>query len=294
MLTCDRYHTPKSLDEAFHSIEVASGRYRFVLGCTDIIPWARPARAEDVHIPDIIDLSRVSELNGIELKGTRIRLGAGTTFQQFIEDKALRDSLPVMPRCASWFADEQIRRQATIAGNLVNASPAADGNPPLFTLDASIVLASKPNDAVQTRTVPVSEFVVGPAETTLLEDEIVVAVECESFKGYGGAFSKVGHRRSLVISVACVATLVKPNADGTAFEDVRMAFGGVGPAPVRVPEVEAHLSGKPISTDVIREAAELPVDRIRSRSRQQYRREVVREFVFESIVDALDDVGITV
>lgn len=145
-------------------MDAHSGRYRLVAGCTDILPWARPARAGDVHNPALIDLGRVAELQGVERRGERIRLGAGTTFQQFLEDPFLRIHLPVMPKCAIWFADDQIRQQATLAGNLVNASPAADGTPPMVAMDGAVTLVSRRNGTMGQRELPLSEFVIGPAE----------------------------------------------------------------------------------------------------------------------------------
>ena len=61
-----------------------------------------------------------------------MRLGANVVYQQFLTDEKLRALMPCMPYCAIWFADDQIRQQATLAGNIVNASPAADGTPPIF------------------------------------------------------------------------------------------------------------------------------------------------------------------
>ena len=110
-------------------------------GATDILPWAREGRAGDVHLPAMIDLSRVPELDGYTVKDGRIRLGANIVYQQFLTDEKLRALLPCMPYCAVWFADDQIRQQATLAGNLVNASPAADGTPPMLALNGEMEIA---------------------------------------------------------------------------------------------------------------------------------------------------------
>jgi xanthine dehydrogenase FAD-binding subunit len=294
MLNCDTYLMPASLDEAFALMDQYRGGYRLVAGCTDVVPWARPARAGDVHYPALIDLTRVAELNGVELRGGRVHLGANTTFQQFLEDAFLRRQLPVMPHCAAWFADDQIRRQATLGGNLVNASPAADGAPPMLAMDSSVVLVSRKDGARRQRTLPLAEFVVGPAETRLEEGEVLTAIECDSTHEYGGAFKKVGHRRSLVISVACAAVLVKADETRRRFADARVALGGVGPVPVRAPEIEQHLKGKPIALEVIEAAAALAAGHVQSRTRQDYRREVTRSFVVEAIVEALGDLGVDV
>jgi xanthine dehydrogenase FAD-binding subunit len=295
MLNCDTYLMPASLDEAFALMDqYRGGRYRLVAGCTDVVPWARPARAGDVHYPTLIDLTRVAELNGVELRGGRVHLGANTTFQQFLEDAFLLRQLPVMRHCAAWFADDQIRRQATLGGNLVNASPAADGAPPMLAMDSSVVLASRKDGARRQRTLPLSEFVIGPAETRLKEGEVLTAVECDSTHEYGGAFKKVGHRRSLVISVACAAILVKVDETRRRFADARVALGGIGPVPVRALEIEQHLTGQPVALEVIESAASLSTSRVQSRTRQDYRREVTRSFIVEAIVEALGDIGVDV
>ena len=132
MLLCDEYGTPQTLSEAFDMIEAHRGRYRLVAGATDLLPWAREGRAGDVHIPVLIDIARIPELRERSVSDTRVRLGAATPIQRFLDDPMLGCAMPAMPRCAVWFADDQLREAATIGGNIVNASPAADGTPPLL------------------------------------------------------------------------------------------------------------------------------------------------------------------
>src|SRR5262245_44357987 len=137
MLTCDEYLTPSSLDEAFSAIEQNFSRYRIIAGATDTYPWAREGRAGDVDIPVLIDVTKIPELSEREITDRHVRLGAATPIQRFLDDPALARALPCMPRCAVWFADDQIRAQATIGGNIVNASPAADGTPCLVAHGAT-------------------------------------------------------------------------------------------------------------------------------------------------------------
>jgi CO/xanthine dehydrogenase FAD-binding subunit len=160
-------------------------------------------------------------------------------------------------------------------------------------MNGAVELAKAGRRDIERRTMALSEFVTGPGKTALGEGEIVTALECDSLAGYGGAFEKVGQRRSLVISTVCTACCVKPSADGRTFEDVRLTMGGIGPVPVRLGEVEAFLRGKPITAQVIAHAAELPTDCVRSRTRQDYRKTVVRGFIERALVDALNDCGVT-
>src|SRR5476651_334710 len=99
MLICDEYLTPSSLAEAFAAMERNRGRYRIVAGATDTLPWAREGRAGDVNIPVLIDVSKISELNELRVDDRRVRLGAATPIQRFLDDNALARVVPCMPRC---------------------------------------------------------------------------------------------------------------------------------------------------------------------------------------------------
>lgn len=287
MLTCDTYHMPTSLPEALALWAKADEGSRIVSGATDILPWAREGRAGDVHLPELVDVTRIPELEGYSFENGRVRLGASTVYQDFLTDQTLVRSLPCMPHCAIWFADDQIREQASLTGNLVNASPVADGTPAVVALNGEIELARLDGDKVVRRTVRVADFIEGPGRTRIASDEIATAVILDTANGYGGSFQKVGQRRSLVISVACAAGLVKADSDGRVFEDVRLALGGVGPRPIRMHETEQALRGERISHALIERVAQSAADRVGSRSRQEYRREVVVNFIRAAIEDAL-------
>ncbi|MGB6350518.1 MAG: FAD binding domain-containing protein [Pseudolabrys sp.] len=291
MLTCDDYLTPNSLDEAFAAMDTNRGRYRIVAGATDTLPWAREGRAGDVHIPALIDVSKIPELGELSVGDKRVRLGAATPIQRFLDDPALARALPDMPRCAVWFADDQIRAQATIGGNIVNASPAADATPCLIAHEAEVELARRVRGKIARRRMRLEQFIVGPNRTALEDGELLVAVECDSLPGYGGSFEKVGHRRSLVISLVCLATLVKLDAAGRRVDDIRLAIAGIAPKPMRLTDVEAFLRGGPLSADRMHEAAEMPLGLVASRTRQDYRREVVRGFMLRSLTNAARRAG---
>jgi len=292
MLTCDQYLMPESLLEALKAWSRAPSGSRILAGATDVLPWAREGRAGDVHVPEIIDLSRVTELQGYRVENGRVRLGAMLPYQSFLTDGTLRAHLPSMPYCAVWFADDQIREQATLAGNIVNASPAADGTPPVIAMNGTVELARLDGETVALREMPVTDFVTGPGTTRLEPGEIVTAVICDSLKGYGGSFEKVGQRRSLVISVACVTALVKPSADGSGFDDVRLAAGGIGPVPVRLGDIENFLRGKSLDLPTITEASRMTDGLIASRTRREYRREVLSGFIARALEDAAADGGV--
>jgi xanthine dehydrogenase FAD-binding subunit len=291
MLTCDTYVTAHTLDEAFAAMAENASSSRFLAGGTDLLPWARQGRGGDVHFSTLIDISRIPELSELSTEGPHLRIGAATPLQRFLDKADLRAALPCMPYCAVWFADDQIRELATLGGNLVNASPAADASPPMLAHNARLELAAKRSGTIERRWIALDHFFQGPGRTVMAPDEILVAVECDSLRQYSGSFQKVGHRHSLVISVACVAALVKLDLQCRSFEDVRLAVGGVGPIPSRLRDAETALRGAPVDSSTIEKASALALNLVQSRSRQAYRRSVLQGFIARALIEGARKAG---
>jgi xanthine dehydrogenase FAD-binding subunit len=294
MLTWDNYISVASLDEAFSHLARHGGAARVIAGATDLLTWAREGRAGDVHYDAMLDVSNIALLSGIRMVNGRVRIGANVPIADFLRDPLLLQHAPVLRRCAVWFADDQIREQATIGGNLVNASPAADAVPPLLAMNATVTLWRQEAQGLASRSMPLSEFIVGPGKTLLQPDELLGHVEVEPTGAWGTAFEKVGHRRSLVISTVCLAVLVRLDPLRKRFEDVRIAIGAVGPVAERLHDVERLLAGRGVDAGLISEAAQMAEHRVRSRSRQEYRREVLVHFIERGIVNALHECGLAI
>ena len=290
MLTFDHYLTPKSLDEAFDVLQRMPAA-RLLAGATDLLPWAREGRAGDVHLPALVDLSRIPALGGVSQEGARIRIGATTPIAMLQHHPLLQQQAPVLGACALWFADDQIREQATVGGNLVNASPAGDTQPALLALNTHVTLVRREAGRLIERSVPLSEFILGPSRTVLQPGEILLRLEFDALPNHGVAFEKVGHRRSLAISTVCLATLVHLDA-GRRIDDLRIAIGAVGPVPERLTDIEDLLTGVVPTPTAMRDASARVADRVRSRSRQSYRREVLSNFVERSLATAIAHAGL--
>src|SRR5262245_24188999 len=291
MLTCDEYKSAASLGEAFAAMKASRGGYRVVAGATDTLPWAREGRAGDVHIPVLIDVTKIPELRERSVGDNRVRLGAATPIQRFLDDRDLARALPAMPRCAVWFADDQIRAQATVGGNIVNASPAADATPCLIAHAAEVELAKKSGGRIVHRRMTLDQFVTGPNRTALEDGELLIAIEGDALRDYGGSFEKVGHRRSLVISLVCLAALVRLDAKCRRIEDVRLSIAGIGPKPLRLNVIEDFLRCTTITPEKLERAAAMPVSLVASRTRQDYRRDVVRGFMLRGLINAARNAG---
>lgn len=292
-LETNEYLLPRSLPELFTLLRDRP-RAKLIAGATDLIPQAREGRKGESNFPVLIDITRIPELHAIEQRDDRVWVGATSTFADFLSNRLILDRGRVLTHSARSVACPPIRTQATIGGNLVNASPAADGTPALMALDAMIHLASPgENGEVQRRQLPLHEFVLGPGLTALRLNEVVLGLDFPALlPGRDGtSFYKVGRRRSLIIAVVSAAAVVRLSEDGSHFEQVRLALGSIGPVPVRATRAEQILSGAPVTEEAVRAAAAACTDLVNSRSRKQYRRQVVEAFIHRSIMDAVNEVG---
>lgn len=231
------YLSPTSLTGALEAI--ASGQSRILAGGTDVYPSLRDRPAQGM----IVDITRVDGLRGIARTGDGgWRIGAATTWTDIV-----RADLPAgfdgLRAAAREVGSIQVQNTGTVAGNLCNASPAADGVPPLLTLDASVELAS----ADDQRVLPLSAFITGPRQTALRPGEMVTALLVPGHDAAAQArFSKLGARTYLVISIAMAASLVIADPAGTIV-DARVAVGSCSPVALRLSGLEQDLIGKSLA-----------------------------------------------
>ena len=230
------YLRPGSLEEALEA--AADGTRLVVAGGTDVYP-AHVTRP--IERP-VLDISRVAGLRGItrDEPDGGWRFGALTTWTDVAEASSLPAAFDGLRAAARQVGGRQIQNQGTIAGNLVTASPAADGTPNLLVLDALVEVASA---ARGPRRLSVREFVTGYRSTSLAPDELVTAVLVPDPPTAARAtFRKLGSRAYLVISIVSVAALLVVE-DGVV-RDARVAVGACSPVPSRLDALEKALLGR--------------------------------------------------
>ncbi|MCA0963420.1 FAD binding domain-containing protein [Salipiger bermudensis] len=268
-------HRPESLSAALELLQ--GGRAVALAGGTDLYPALR----DGTPPPEMVDLTRVDGLRGISRSETGWRIGGATTWTQ-----VLKADLPPLfnglKAAAREVGSVQIQNTGTVAGNLCNASPAADGVPALLALDAEVELAAPSG----TRRMPLGDFITGPRATHLAPGEILTALLIPEADGRG-AFFKLGARRYLVISIAMVSAVVE--TEGDAIKSARLAVGACSPVARRLPALEAALAGKTISqagqAALTYDYPELsPIDDVRAGA--GYRREAVATLVARAIGQA--------
>ncbi|HZY12549.1 MAG TPA: FAD binding domain-containing protein [Beijerinckiaceae bacterium] len=270
---------PDSLKEATDLL--AARDYTILCGGTDVFPALvdrRPPAA-------MLDVSGLAEIRGIAAQDGAIHIGGATTWSEIIA-APLPPALDALKAAAREVGSVQIQNRGTIAGNLCNASPAADGVPPLLALDADVELAS----SCGMRRLALADFILGNRHTARAPDEILSAVVVpEPHACARSAFLKLGARRYLVISIAMVAVVVDWAPDHTIC-DARIAVGSASLVAARLPALEARLRGQSIEADVARtisadELAPLtPIDDVRATA--AYRMDAARELIGRALIQA--------
>lgn len=268
------YARPTTIDEATRAM-AAEGALA-VSGGTDVYP----AHVGRPLLRPLVDLSRVEGLRGIAEAADGVRIGAATTWTDIIRAQ-LPPAFDGLRAAAREVGSVQIQNRGTIAGNLCNASPAADGVPPLLSLDASVEIASPQGR----RVLPLSSFITGYRRTALAPGEIVTAVLVpRPAPAARSAFVKLGARRYLVISILMAAAVVEKDGQGRIARAC-VAVGAASPVAQRLPALEADLrgfAGKPSAIVEPRHLAGLaPIDDVRATA--AYRREAALAAVAEAL-----------
>lgn len=228
------YLRPGTMEDALAAL--AREPLCVLAGGTDVLP----ALVDRVPDRPFLDLSRLHDLRGITREGGLVRIGARTTWTDLVRAD-LPSGFDALRQAAREVGSVQIQNVATIAGNLCNASPAADGVPPLMVLDARVELAS----ARGRREVPLAAFIKGNRVTERAADELVTAILVpEERVSARSAFLKLGARRYLVISIAMAAAAVECREDGT-IAAARIAVGACSAVAHRLSALEQDLAGVP-------------------------------------------------
>jgi CO/xanthine dehydrogenase FAD-binding subunit len=227
------YLRPTELNDALMALE--SRPLAILAGGTDFYPQ----RAGQPLKADVLDITALPGLRGIEAGDRGLSFGALTTWSDVLEAD-LPPWLSGLRQAAREVGGVQIQNAGTIAGNICNASPAADGVPALLAVDAEVELSSVEG----VRRMPLQEFIVGSRRTQRRAGELVTRIFIPNRSTQARSiFLKLGARRYLVISIAMVAAMLDCDADGmVAYAAV--ALGSCSEVAQRLPRLEAALIGQ--------------------------------------------------
>ena len=228
------YYRPATLTDALSVL--AETDAVIAAGCTDLFP-----ATERQQLPGpVLDISAITALRGVRRTDAGWRIGATTTWSE-LRATDLPPAFDMLKQAAAEVGSVQIQNAGTVAGNLCNASPAADGVPPLLALDAEVELTG----ASGVRRLPWTDFLTGVRRTQRRADELLTAVHVPTSVGKGASrFLKLGARKYLVISIAMVA--VRQHVVDGVVKDIALAVGSCSAVAVRLRELEGKLIGRPV------------------------------------------------
>jgi CO/xanthine dehydrogenase FAD-binding subunit len=273
-----RLRKAATLDEALRVLANEPGLWRPLAGGTDVMVQLGAGTLSHLRY---VSLWGIRELRRIDVDDEAVTLGALTTFSDILRHETLGSEFPLLGRAAADTGGIANQNRGTIAGNIANASPAADTPPALLVYDAQLELTS----ARGRRTVPYDRFHTAYKEMDLAPDELITAVRLPRRRGWSQHYRKVGARRAQAISKVCFAGAALVESGRLA--DIRLAFGSVAPTVVRAFGTEAVLRGARIDDGSVDRAgaallAELsPIDDVRSTA--TYRRRVAVNVLGEFI-----------
>lgn len=261
---------PGTLSAVLDLIASSPGQWTPIAGGTELMVAFAAGRLGPAKF---VSLWEVKELRFIESEPQKVVIGAGTTFSDLRASAVIASEFPLLDKAASWLGAIANQTRATIGGNLVNGSPAADSSPALLVYDAEIELISVRGK----RRIPYGEFHTGYKQNAMTPDELMFAIHLpRRFEKHRQYLRKVGTRRAMAISkVALGATALMQ--DGV-ISDVRVAAASLAPFPARLVKTEAALAGKAVNHEVIESACRAllaeaqPIDDIRSTA--EYRKQV--------------------
>lgn len=244
---------PRTLAEALQWLSEDGPNITPLAGGTNLIPDMRAGS----HRPRVMmDISRLDELRGIRVEDGYLVVGAAVTIAELLDDLLVHQHASVLRQAAAVMANPLVRNRATVGGNLVNASPAADTATPLLALAGEVELVSQQGS----RQMALEGFFTSPGGTVRRPDELLSSVRCplppSSAKG---VYRKLALRKAGAVSVVSVAAILSHDGGGQC-DGARIALGAVAPTPIRAHAAEAALCGQSLTSDSIAVAARLAAE----------------------------------
>lgn len=278
---------PRTFPEALEMTGSFRDKVKVLAGGTDLLVLMKERGLRSEAVMSLRGLRSLDFIRPEDRGG--ITLGALATHGAVAASPVVRKKFPDLAEACAQVGAAQIQNLGTVAGNLCNASPAADAAPPLMALDAVLTLASVRGE----RKVSIHEFFLGPRQTLLQPDEILKEIFIPEPAGRRGAtYLKLGRRKAMEIAIVGLSVAVHLNGSDHDVAECRIAMGSVAPTPVRAREGEKILRGQTISDTVIEEVAEAAAEEAAPisdvRATRQYRLDMIRVLCRRALRAAVD------
>jgi CO/xanthine dehydrogenase FAD-binding subunit len=251
-----QYRAARSLEEALDHLDRYGEITRILAGGTDLMIALRSAYREGGAMPDyMLDVGGLPDCRTIQVEGKRLILGAAVTFRTLENHPIIKQFLPLLAAAAAWMGSVQVRRLATIGGNVSTASPAGDGITPLVALGTEVHIVSRKN----TRTLALTDLITGPGRTGLEPGELIHSF-CFTLPEQPRRFFFYKIMRRQAVAVARMNLAVQLALEPTGrIASARLSAGAVFPTPRRLNKVEDSLVGQVPEKNLFEEAGRMAV-----------------------------------
>lgn len=281
-------HCPADLGAVFEHMRHGA---KVLAGGTDILPMATHRGAPDY----LVWVGGVGAMQAFDLDSDDgvIRIGAATTLARMVRSLSFRTGAPAVADGARVVGSVQLRNQATVAGNVCTASPAADTLPGLLVHDCVVETL---NSNSQRRRINLKNFMIGPGKTALDESELVSGLSLSRLKAnQASAFQRFTQRKALDLAFASVAAMLEFEADGQTLKAARLALGAVGPTVIDATEAAEILVGHPLDDARLGKcadaASQLCAPLSDHRASADYRRQLIRTLTGDVVKQAAERYG---
>jgi len=279
------YHTPATLPEAIGLLGTYGEAGRLIAGGTDLLV---AMKKREVACSHLISLAAIEGLKGLTFDDKEgLRIGSLTTLSEIEKSDVVRQMYAPLWDAVSAMASTQVKNLATLGGNLASAVPSADTAPPLIALGASVRLKGQTGE----RICRVEDFFLGPKACCCGKDEIVTEILVPKPAPLsGGSYLKLMRRHAMDLALVGAAVCLSVDKEKGLCTGARVALGAVAPTPIRVPEAEEQLVGKPIGEAAAAQAGRVAGATCRPitdlRSSLEYRCSMVEVLTRRAVMEA--------
>ena len=272
------YLKPDSIKKTISILSQFGEKAQILNGGTDLIVEMRDKIIQPEYL---VDIKAIPQLNRITYnKQDGLNIGATVTLNEISNSKVVQTHYPILVKSCKTVGSYQVRNRATLAGNICNASPAADTAPPLLVLEAKVNIIGPTGEKI----VPINKFFMGVKKNILKKGEIVTSITIPPIKGkWVGVYLKQGRKKEVDLATVGVAVVC-------IRDEVRIALGAVAPVPVRAFKTEELLRGKTIDESLLEKAGKSALTEVSPisdiRSSQEYREEIIKVLVRRAILQA--------
>ncbi len=278
----EKYHTPRTVDEALATLAAYQGRARVIAGGTDLLIDMQ--FGGEGELPQaLVDVTHIPEMSRIAVADGVCTLGAAVTHAAIARSTALEAGATCLVESCGVIGGPQVRNAGTIGGNVAHALPAGDGTTSLVALDASAQVAWADG---RREWLPILALFKGPGVSALdsRRDVLVAFRFALCGPGEGTAFKRIMRPQGVALPILGCAAWVRLSPDGGRYAAVRLCIGPVARTPVRATVVEEALRGEPVGEAALERAVAAARESLRPRDSKYRATAAYRQHMIETLL----------